>query len=273
MQPHDGSPRENPEWREILLGKDPKLRRFRTMMVRMPGGPRCHFCGAPFAGVGAPLARLLGSGRWEKNPNYCRRCFRTLEEHRGGSEIGCSLLFADVRGSTSIAERLSPGDFHALMQRFYATAEQALFHHDAILYKFVGDEVMAIYIPAMAGERHAARAVDTGREMLRATGHGTPDGAWLPIGVGVHTGVAFVGSVASPPATAFTALGDVVNVAARLSAAAGPGELLVSDEAASAAGLPPAAGEHRDLELKGKSERVGVVVIGPEAGTHRQDGH
>ncbi len=270
MPSDEGSPLDNPEWRKILLGTDPKLRRFRAVMGRMPGRPRCHFCGAPFAGVGAPLARLIGSGRWAKNPNYCRRCFTILEQRRGGAEIGCSLLFADVRGSTSIAERMSAGDFRGLMQRFYGAAEEALFHHDAILDKFVGDEVMAIYIPAMTGELHAARAVDTGRELLTATGHGAPEGPWLPIGIGVHTGVAFVGSVATPPATAFTALGDVVNVAARLASAAGPGEMLVSDEAASAAGLHLTAGEafeHRVLELKGKSDRVGVVVVRADVAT------
>jgi adenylate cyclase len=264
VQSDEGARLPNPEWRAILLGADPKLRRFRGLMKRMPGGPRCHFCGAPLDGIGAPLARLMGSGRWEKNPNYCRRCFTTLDRHRGGAEIGCSLLFADVRGSTSMAERMSPGAFHALMQRFYGAAEVALFHHDAILDKFVGDEVMAIYIPAMAGELHATRALDTGRELLRATGYGGRGEPWLPIGIGVHTGVAFVGSVASPPATAFTALGDVVNVAARLASAAGPGELLVSDEAATAAGVgagSPDVLEHRDLDLKGKSEPVGAIVI------------
>lgn len=260
----DGSPAEVPKWREVLLGTDPEFRRHARFWRWMPGSPRCHFCGAPFSGTGAPVARLVGRVRWAKNPNYCRRCFETLDEFRGGAEVDCSLLFADVRGSTSLAERMSPAAFHGLMQRFYSAAEVALFHHDAILDKFVGDEVMAIYIPALTGERHAARAVETGRELLQVTGHGDRDGAWLPIGIGVHSGVAFVGSVAPRPTTSFTALGDVVNVAARLASAAGPGELLVSDAAASAAQLAPTSAEvaeHRDLELKGKSDRVGVVVI------------
>lgn len=264
MQPADDTLVVNPGWRDVLLGTDPALRKYWRIMRRMPGGPRCHLCSAPFAGVGAPLARLMGSGRWHKNPNYCRRCFTLLDRERGGAEVECSLLFADVRGSTSMAERMSPADFHHLIQRFYAVAQDVLFRNDAILDKFVGDEVMAIYIPAMTGELHAARAVETGRELLRETGHGSSDGAWLPIGIGVHSGIAFVGSMAAPPATTFTALGDVVNVAARLAASAGPGELLVSDQAASAAQLrttSPEITEHRDLELKGKSERVGALVI------------
>ena len=248
----------------MLLGTDPALRKYRRLMRRMPGGPRCHFCSAPFAGIGAPLARLMGSGRWHKNPNYCRRCFTILDRERGGAEVECSLLFADIRGPTSMAERMSPAEFHHLIQRFYAVAEEVLFRNEAILDKFVGDEVMAIYIPALTGDLHAARAVETGRQLLRATGHGSPDGAWLPVGIGINSGVAFVGSMAAPPATTFTALGDVVNVAARLTASAGPGELLVSDEAASAARLQatsPEIAEHRDLELKGKSEPVRALVI------------
>lgn len=263
-------PHTEPAWRAILLGTDPELSRYQGIMRRMPGNPRCHFCGAPFAGIGSPLARLMGSRRWKGNPNYCTRCFTILDRHRGGAEIPCTLLFADIRGSTSLAERLSAGEFRAVVQRFYATAAEVLFRHDAILDKFVGDEVMAIFIPALTGELHASRALDTGRDLLRATGHGQPGGPWVPIGVGVATGVAFVGSVAEPPATTFTALGDVVNVAARLASAAGPGEMLATVDAYEAAGLgaatPDSAPVRRDLELKGKAEPVAVVVLGVGAG-------
>lgn len=257
-------PIQDPEWRAILLGQDPRITRFRRLMGRMPGSPRCHFCGAPFGGVGSPLARLMGSRRWQKNPNYCVRCFTILDQHRGGAEIPCSLLFADIRGSTALAERLPPSDYLALVQRFYATAAEVLFRHDAILDKFVGDEVMAIFIPALTGEQHASRALDTGRDLLRATGHGDPAGPWVRVGVGVATGIAFVGSVADPPAATFTALGDVVNVAARLASAARAGELLVTLDALTAThlGAEQVAGlERRDLELKGKAEPVPVVVF------------
>jgi len=259
-----GPQADNREWREVLLGTDPKFNRYARLMRRMPGNPRCHFCGAPFTGIGSPLARLMGSRRWERNPNYCGRCFTILDQHRGGAEIPCSLLFADIRGSTALAEQLSPSEFRSKVQRFYTTAADVLFRHEAILDKFVGDEVMALFIPALTGERHAARAVDTGLDLLRATGHAEADGPWVPVGVGVATGVAFVGSVADPPATTFTALGDVVNVAARLASAAAGGELLVTLEAAEAAhlGAEQVAGlERRDLELKGKSAPVPVLVL------------
>jgi adenylate cyclase len=206
----------------------------------------------------------MGRGPWRRNPRYCGACFTTLEVARGGAEVECSLLFADVRGSTGMAERMTVADYHALLERFYRVAAEALFAHDAILDKFVGDEAVAIFIPALSGELHAARAVMAGRELLRVTGHGGGGTPWLPLGIGVHTGVAFVGAVGEGAGASLTALGDTVNVAARLASAAKGGELLVSEVAARAASLDTEGLEQRDLELRGKTERVPVVVIAGE---------
>jgi class 3 adenylate cyclase len=96
--------------------------------------------------------------------------------------------------------------------------------------------------------------------ILAATGHGDPAGPWLPVGAGVNTGVAFVGAVGEPPVTELTALGDVVNTAARLASAAATGELLVTEAAIGAAGWPTTGLESRSLELKGKRELTGVRV-------------
>ena len=93
--------------------------------------------------------------------------------------------------------------------------------------------------------------------MLRATGHGDAGGAWLPIGVGVHTGVAYFGSVSGADGTVpdWTALGDNVNIAARLAQEAGPGEALISDAAYAAAGLDPRPLEQRHLDRQ-RTRRV-----------------
>ena len=253
-------------WRGILMGTDHRYKDGYALFSRLPGSPRCRMCSAPFKGPGSVVARRMGRHPWPKNPAYCNTCFAMLEHQHGGAEIDCSLLFADVRGSTTMAENMSASEFRHLLDRFYETAARVLFANDAILDKFVGDEVVAIFVPALTGDRHANRAIAAARALLTATGHGEPDGPWLPIGIGVHTGNAYVGAVGEPPSTTLTALGDTVNVAARLASAAGAGEILVSEDAARGAALEAGSAERRDLQLKGKTVHVPVLVLNATSG-------
>lgn len=204
--------------------------------------------------------RALGKGPAAKNPRVCATCFTFIERHHGGAEIEASFLFADIRGSTSLAERLPVAGFHALLDRFYATATACVIANGGGVDKFVGDEVVAMFVPLMSGPRHPAHAVDAALALLRATGHGDAGGPWVPVGVGVHTGLAWVGAVGDETHTELTALGDTVNVTARLASAAGAGEILVTSAAARAAGLDPGL-ERRDLELKGKEQATAVVSL------------
>ena len=216
-------------------------------------------CTSPFAGPFAPLLRAIGKGPWPNNPRYCGGCFKSLLTHRSGAEVECSLLFADVRGSTRMAEGMRPAEFRALMDRFYQVASDRLVEHEAIVDKFVGDEVVAIFVPGLTGGQHAAQAIAAGRELLRSVRVGGD--VALSIGIGINTGVAYVGAVGTDEHVELTAMGDPVNVAARLASAAGAGELLVSASSAEAAGLSGAAVERRRLDLKGKSVPVDVLVL------------
>ena len=209
--------------------------------------------------------RLIGKSPWPNNPKYCGSCFKQLTQHHGGAEIECSLLFADVRGSTPLAEGMRPTEFRGLMEQFFDTAAVVLVDHDAIVDKFVGDEVVGIFVPALSGDSHAARAIQAARSLMTATGN---DGSvpWVAIGAGVHTGIAFVGSIGSGPHVELTAMGDPVNVAARLASAAGPGEILITGDAALAARLDDAGLERRELTLKGKSNLISVLVISARRG-------
>jgi adenylate cyclase len=203
--------------------------------------------------------RLMGLGPWSGNPKYCRGCFGDLYRKRGGAEIECSLLFADVRGSTALAESMRPIEFRQLLDRFYEAAFRVLVAHDAFVDKFVGDEVIGIFVPALTETLHAREAVTAALDLLEETGHRDGD-PWLPVGIGVNTGVAYVGAVGTGEHVEFTALGDEVNVTARLATVAGPGEILVTDRAAAAAGLSDPL-ERRSLRLKGKREDTGVAVL------------
>lgn len=265
LQPHrnpdpflDGAP-ERMGRADLKLS--PRVRRLRRFWRTIPSAPRCKMCTSPFGAPGGPLLRLIGKGRWAGNSDYCAGCFKQLYRHRDGAEIECTLLFADIRGSTQLAESMSATDFRALLDRFYRTATGILIAHEAIVDKFVGDEVVAIFIPALAGENHAGQAIDAGLDLLRATGHET-DAPWAPIGIGINTGEAFVGVVGTADHVEFTALGDTVNVTARLASAAGAGEVLVTESAARAANLASAwASERRRLDLRGKAEATDVIVL------------
>jgi len=168
---------------------------------------------------------------------------------------------ADIRGSTSLAETMSPGQFHDLLERFYSVASRMVFQHDGVIDKFVGDELVAMFYPAMSGERHSARAIDAALAVLRATGHADAAGPWVPVGAGVHTGAVWFGAVGDDVHVELTALGDPVNTTARLAAAASAGEVLVSSAAAEAAGLDPAL-QRRQLRLRGKAVPFEVVALG-----------
>jgi adenylate cyclase len=261
QEPSEPLEPESEVWRRLLLGTDPSVLRLRRRHRRIPTAPRCKMCAAPFGPPGGWVLRYFGHARWAKNPKYCEGCFRTLQANHGGAEVECSLLFADVRGSTSLAEHMRPAEFRALMGRFYDDSFAALIDYNAIVDKFVGDEVIGIFIPAYTGQEHARHAVEAAHRLLEVTGHGRSPDPWIPIGVGVNTGVAFVGSVGRGPDTELTAMGDAVNVTARLAAAAGPGEILVTSEAARAAGAATTGREHRSLQLKGKTDATEVVVM------------
>jgi adenylate cyclase len=246
-------------WRRLLVDQAPFLGS-RRWHARIPSSPRCKLCAAPFSGPGGLVMRFAGHARWAKNPKYCTGCFRMISANHGGAEIECSLLFADVRGSTTLAESMSAREFNRLMGRFYDTATEVLVDRDGIIDKFVGDEIIGIFVPSMTADEHAARAVDAARTLLAETGVGSPSGPWIPIGIGVNTGVAYVGSIGDGSDTEMTAMGDAVNVTARLASVAGAGEVLVTIAAAAAAGLP-ADLPRRSLQLKGKSQTTEVVVV------------
>ena len=260
--PPGGPPAKDEEfWRNFLeQGGDTWQGIGRRVFKRIPSDPRCRMCASPFEGPGAPLMRLIGKRQSEGNPNWCTSCIDFMSKHHGGAEVDGAMLFADIRGSTALAERMSSGEYSELLNRYFAIATSVIFKHDGFIDKFVGDELVALFFPLLTGERFAARAVAAAQDLLRATGHDQPDGPWVPVGAGVHAGKAWFGIVGEGTHIELTAVGDTVNVAARLAAAAGAGELLVSVDAAAASDLDPRL-ERRSLELKGKEMPTEVVSV------------
>jgi adenylate cyclase len=267
MAEHERPDERNEEfWRDYLTRGQSLERRMRGVFRRIPSEPRCRLCAAPFGGAGAPVMRALGKRRAAQNPNMCQTCFAFIADHHGGAEIEVTMLFADIRGSTTIAEGMPSGDYRALLDRFYTVASSIVFDHDGTVDKFVGDELVAMFFPLLSGEEHPRQGVEAALDLLRATGHDRPEGPWVPIGAGVHTASTWFGAVGQGARTELTAVGDAVNTTARLASVAAAGEVLVTVPAATAAGRLGPTLEHRNLELKGKTVATEVVVLRVGAG-------
>ena len=252
----------NPFWHAMLSGEHPMLRRGRRMLrlLSPTAHDRCRLCFAGFDGFTAPAMRVMGRAPWRRNPHFCEKCESVLAQERGGTELDIGVLYADVRGSTQIAANMRPTEFAALMQRFFQIATTVFLRSDAVVDKMVGDEVIGIYLPGLTGSDYRQRAVAAGLALLRATGHADPRGPWLSIGVGVHAGTTFVGSIGVEGGNyQFAALGDTMNFGARLFGVAKAGEMIVSETVWKDVSDELSA-EPRSLELKGYSEPVKAYV-------------
>ncbi|HSS99607.1 MAG TPA: adenylate/guanylate cyclase domain-containing protein [Terriglobales bacterium] len=183
-------------------------------------------------------------------------------QNNSGVEIEASLLFADIRGSTGLAEKSGAADYGKLINRFFSVATDIFEAENGFIEKLTGDQVSGYFVPGLAGAKHPQKAVKAGVRILKETGHGDSKGPWVPVGAGLHIGPTYIGAVGNAEGVSEIAmLGDTANTAARLASAAGPGELLVSDQMAKRAELGTAGLEKRSLELKGKSEPVHVWVV------------
>lgn len=259
-------------WRTFLInGETEEERRQRRFFRFLPAHRRCKLCYAPFDGLAAPVARIVFDKRPSHlNPQICTVCEDFATQYQGGAEIELSMLFADVRGSTALAEGMGASAFSKLINRFYSAVSDVLIRTDALIDKLIGDEVIGLYVPGLAGPQHARRAVEAAQEILRVTGHNRVGKPWIPLGVGVHTGTAYVGSVGHRGgATDITVLGDAANTAARLCAKAKTGEILISEASGMAAGLDLNHLERRLLELKGKSQCVAVYALSAQCRDRR----
>jgi adenylate cyclase len=250
-----GEPASDAQWRRILTDGHAPLVRARHLFRFLPSAPRCKVCNNPFGGPGGRLVALAGFRPSRKNPNLCTRCCDSMPA--GGAEVDVAVLFADVRGSTGLGEHRDPRQFAAAMGGFYEAATRTLLRHDAVIDKLIGDEVMAFFLQGISGAQYRRRAILAGLDLLRSVGYGTARGPSLEVGLAVNAGLAYVGNVGGEVVD-FTALGDPVNVAARMQESAAGGELLVAgiddDEL-----LGDAA--HRRLDVRGREQPVNVRVL------------
>ncbi len=253
---------ESPTWAKILAGGATDLTRARKLFKYFPGAPRCKMCNAPLHGLGRAILSLAGRLPDPNNPNFCTPCQSLARLNPGGASTVATLLVAD--GRAWAAKGINPASVPMLLSRYHRAARRALVETNGFVDKAVDGTVVAAFIPGFAGPDHAPLAAAASHQMLHETGHAATSGPWLPVGIGIHTGVAFVGSAPVIHGTTkgndVTVSGDAIAVAQALAAAARPGEALVSETTVAAGiGTP----ERRTLDLKTGTALVGVLRVVP----------
>jgi len=255
----EGEPLTSADWETYYrLMSSRSSRLWMGLFRSLPSSPRCGICGAPFSGFGSRLVKPLGYRPSRKNPTLCDTCIEASPP--GGMTTEAGVLFADLRGFTRLSEQSDPEAVSALLRRFYACAERVLFP-EAIIDKLIGDEVMALYLPMYGKfEDAAATMLEHSRELLAQVGYGSEEGPFVEVGIGLDYGEAFVGNVGERSLYDFTAIGDVVNVAARLQGEAKGGEIVASGRVVERLAAP--VGERVEVTLKGKAEPVLAYRVG-----------
>ncbi len=206
----------------------------------------------PFRAIGLKPSRM--------NPNTCTFCelaFTKIMRARN-VDIDASVMFADLRGYTGLTETLPPGTMSELLDTFYDACGNAIWAQDGLLNKTIGDAVMAVFNFPVKHADHAARAVAAARLLqddcrIRfadfARAHGVDERS-LGVGIGIDSGIMKFGEFGRSHRD-LTAIGTVVNVAARAQSAAAPGAILATQRVRDRTPALDWSDAGRDYTLKG----------------------
>jgi adenylate cyclase len=210
------------------------------------------------------LRQVLGRS---VDPRVMQRLLATPEvDFLKGERTVLSVLYADIRGSTRLAERTDPELLVGFINDYLSRMTEVILSHEGTLDKFVGDEVMALFGAPFPQPDHALRAVHVGLAMQEA--HLAVMGAWqaqgvdaAPIGVGIATGELIVGEMGSAQRTDYTVIGRAANLGARICAVAKAGQVLVSQATYDLVKNQVEATPITGLHLKGVDHDVTVYHV------------
>jgi adenylate cyclase len=224
--------------------------------------PECVICGTALAGPLGAMFRMLGISRSDRNPNLCNRCNTHVEE---GRVVELTVLFADLSSFTAMTRQLGPERTHAVVDAFLKSATYALVRHGAFIDKYVGDAVMAFFNAPIRYDDHGARAVAAALEIeSEMPALSERFGIDLRAAIGIASGWAHVGRLGSGEGKDYTAIGDVVNLAARLEGQAHGGEVVIDEPVyRQVASLYPAVAPEL-VDLKGFDEQIPAYRLGSE---------
>jgi adenylate cyclase len=181
----------------------------------------------------------------------------------GGESQRITLLFADVRGFTTMAEKMKPREAVEVLNEFFARMTNVIFEHDGTLDKYLGDGLMALFGAPFALQNDAEAAVRAAVNMQKSLAemNKTSGKAPLHIGIGIHTGEAVVGFLGTERRMDYTAIGDTVNVASRLTSQAGPGQIVISSATHAQLTREISCAQLAPMKLKGRAEPIDVHEV------------
>ncbi len=187
----------------------------------------------------------------------------SIELTKGGQDTELTILFADIRGFTSMSEKLPAQDVVRMLNDYFELMVDIVFEHNGILDKFIGDAIMALWGAPVKRPDDATQAVRAAVKMQKRLAEWNEERVGsgkqpIKIGIGLHTGEVVVGNMGSSKALSYTAIGDGVNLASRLCGVAGEDMVVISEECAQRAGkdkfvleaLPPAKVKNREAPVE-----------------------
>lgn len=226
------------------------------------------------------LFKPFGVRRSQMHPNLCTICERMFTKVMKQKQIAVSttILFADIRGYTSLSQELQASKLNEVLHCFYDHCSAAVWEGDGIINKFIGDAVLAIFNFPLVRKGHVQNAVRAAIRLQKSCQNlkaeaGLSNEQELGVGIGIHTGESFMGEVGTTYKD-FTAIGPVVNLASRLQGAAGAGEILVTKDVYDKVSDQFLEAQKKTVSLKGFSRPVeGYVLPWLEAGEPVSEPH
>ena len=250
-------------WQTIFGVGHPDLLKQQWLHKKLPQKPRCRLCLVPFKGLGGWFMRRKGKAPNSRNPNFCNACDKFLEAFPGGAEVDMSILYVDIRHSTEYSQNHKTADVSQRINTFLSEATNIITSNDGFVMAFYGDCVVAAWPPGFSGKDHAAKAFKTAQQLVRDKNMVDSQGDMIPIGVGIHTGPVYIGTVSAMQGSFrdVSIFGSAVNLAARLAAHATARQALGTRENLESAGKRSDELKFETVELKGFENPVEVYNI------------
>ena len=196
----------------------------------------------------------------------------------GGEQREVTILFTDIRGFTSMSEKMEPERVVTTLNEYFSEMIDIVFKHNGTLDKIIGDELMVLYGAPISGDNDTQRAVETAVEMQQKIKDLNKEREQrkeppILVGAGINKGLVVSGNIGSRDLMDYTVIGDTVNVASRLCAAAGPGEIMVSESVYKTTQEFFSSKKLSPIKVKGKEKKVPVFLITHKKSKERTKNH